>query len=89
MNQFDIFLYFFNYFKMFILETIVLKSGPARQPGTRLTGVGPGRVEEKIEKEKTQHNPIDPARPDQKLDCNLLIFFFLPEFLHGSVRQIH
>jgi len=46
------------------------------------------QVEEKIEEEKTRCDPVDPARPDQKLDCNPLIFF-LPEFLHGSVRQIH
>jgi hypothetical protein len=31
------------------------------------------QVEEKIEEEKTR---CDPARPDQKLDCNPLIFFF-------------
>jgi hypothetical protein len=71
---------------MFILEIMVLKPVPAGQPGPGRPRLEPGRVEEKIEKEKIRCDLVDPARPGQKLDCNPLIFFFLPEFLH---RQIH
>jgi hypothetical protein len=49
-----------------------LKSGPTVDPAD--LGLKPGRVEEKIKKEKTR---CDPVKPDQKLGCNPLIFVFL------------
>jgi hypothetical protein len=49
---------------------LTLQVDPA-DPGLELS-----RVEEKIEEKKTRCDPIDPARPGQKLDCNLLIFVF-------------
>jgi hypothetical protein len=42
---------------------MVLKLGPARQIDPRLES---GRVEEKIEKEKTRCDPVDRARSSQK-----------------------
>jgi len=60
-----------------VLFYIVLKPGPAGQPGTRpIRGWNFSRVEEKIRKEKTWRDPVDPARPGQKLGCEQLIFFF-------------
>jgi hypothetical protein len=52
---------------------MVLKLGPARQIDPRLES---GRVEEKIEKEKTRCDPVDRARSSQKPGCNLLTFIF-------------
>jgi hypothetical protein len=40
------------------------------------SGLEPGQVKKKIEKEKTWCNPVDLARLDQKPGCNLLIFIF-------------
>jgi hypothetical protein len=42
-------------------------------------GLEPGWVEEKIEKEKTRYDPVDPARPGQKSGCNPLTFFLLKQ----------
>ena len=51
---------------------IVLKPGPARQVDL---GLEPGRVEKKIREEKTQRDPVDPARPGCKL-VDFCFFFF-------------
>jgi hypothetical protein len=53
--------------------TIILKPGPIRD----LAVLHLDRVEEKIKKKKSCMTwRVDLARPDQKLGCNLLIFFF-------------
>ena len=50
------------------VECIILKLCPA---DSRLES---GRVCEKI---RVVKNSVDPTRPDQKLDCNPLIIFFI------------
>jgi len=64
-----------NIQSVYILETIVLKPGPARRVNPRLE---PGRVEEKIEEEKTRW-PGWPSKTRSKAGCNSLafVFFFL------------
>jgi hypothetical protein len=59
-----------------IIKTIVLKPDLTLQVDPADPGLELSRVEEKIEEKKTRCDPIDPARPGQKLDCNLLIFVF-------------
>jgi len=64
-----------NIQSVYILETIVLKPGPARRVNP---GLEPGRVEEKIEEEKTRW-PGWPSKTRSKAGCNSLafVFFFL------------
>ena len=61
-----------NIQSVYILETIVLKPGPARRVNP---GLEPGRVEEKIEEEKTRW-PGWPSKTRSKAGCNSLAFVF-------------
>jgi len=68
-----LFAFFFSFF--FSIYIIILKPGPSRRVnlGPGRPRAGTGRVEEKIGEGKTR---CDPARPDQKPGCNLLIFIY-------------
>jgi len=59
-----------------MLNSIVLKPGPAGWPETRLTRAGTGSSWIKNRGRKNPVWPSNPSRPSQKPGCNLLTYVF-------------